>query len=570
MNGMKLLKKTVVVILSVIIGASAFGCRRGINKINENMEQLTVGIYDAGIGSDWLQSVIDRFMAKYADYTFPSGKTGVEVHIDPSRKYMSETLINGGLYNLNGDVVFAEGTPAAYISNAGITADITDVATAKNYNFITGKSEDLSDAVSIESKLTDEQKEVLTSVDNKYFCLPTTEIYYSIIYDVELFEEENLFFDDSGNFVDRKDAKRSPGPDNDYNTTYDNGLPSTYDQFFKLCDKIAGLAMLPLVWGGTTQNYISSFLLGMAADYQGAEETKLNYSYDGVMKDYITGFDGSGNPIYGTKDIQINAKNGYELYKQTGRYHALDFMDRIISNSSYYDKDETLSQSFSNTDAQSRFVQGKYSKRKKRVAMLIDGTWWQSESKKIFEESVAEHGESASPKNRRFGVMPAPKVSADRLGDPTTILHLTGQTSFISNDTTGITMSIAKEFLRFCYTDESLREFTEVTSMIRPYQFDMGENYNELTGWGKTMYDLHNSAKTVSQDSASQISKLYSSDLWFSERLWLSTINGEGQIFPTTAMKPPSKIGAKEYFNGLSTYWTKAKWESVFSLVCKD
>lgn len=553
---------------------AATACRRGASlDLDDSKMHLWVGVYDAGGGTEWLEKAISRFEAEYSDYYFGNGKVGLDIHIDPSRKYSGDSMDND-IERLNGEVIFAEGSPAVYIANSGYALDIDDVVKADvGKNFITGAED--RQGYSIADMLNAEQKEYLLATEgNRYFTLPTNEIFFNIIYDLDLFDEEQLYFNTAGNLIcdDPSNDRRSSGADGNQATEYDNGLPATYDEFFQLCDKIVELDMQPVTWGGTVSDYISSFLLCMSADYHGVGETRLNYDYNGTLTDYIAGFE-NGQPVFGEKPVDISVDNGYELYRQSGRYHTLKFLERLLKTSTvrdgksvekYVDKSEVYSTAFTHTAAQTRFVSSKNSKTKKRVAMLIDGTWWQNEAKLALRDS---EGSDEAARLRKFGAMPIPKVDRNRLREQT-LLQLTGQTAFIKRTIDPAKTAIAKEFLKFCFTKESLTEYTQTTSMVRPYAFNMREeDYQSLTAWGKNLYDLHTDAKKVYQDSASEIAKYYSSELWHSKNLWNATIDGEGYTFPSTALKYGSVVTAETYFTGLQNYWTEETWRSTFSFV---
>ena len=92
------------------------------------------------------------------------------------------------------------------------------------------------------------------------------------------------------------------------------------------------------------------------------------------------------------------------------------------------------------------------------------------------------------------------------------------------------------------------------------------DSYNELSSWGKYMVDLHQNAQFAYQDSSSKIMQNYSVDLWYSPRLWYSVTNGKTYTYPSTAMINDS-VSAKDYFEGLESYWTPSVWKNKFQNV---
>ncbi len=543
-------------------------CNRGGDEepVRKDQTQLTIGVFDGGLGSDWIYSIKEDFEAKYADVSFESGKMGVQLRVSPSRSF-TQTGMESNIDSFKEEVIFAEGANAQYFASRGNFLDITDVVTQPlNYDFVRQETMSDGETVTIESKMSETQKDYFSSVDGKYYALPTAETFYCIVYDIELFEENNWFFRPDGSFVTSKTDERSGGPDGKAETTYDNGLPATYEQFFQLCEKIAEQdgKYIPVMWGGNVQEYVSSFLMALAADYSGVTQTELNYNYNGTMTEYISSFDSQGNPVISTDSVTITAQNGYELYKQPGRYYALKFLQQLTSDTSFYNNLTATSGSFTHKDAQGQFVMGKYRSSMQRVAMLLDGNWWQSEAKSVFNDLVAEEGDGASAQNRQFGIMPLPKAT-DTTGDYT-ILQNTGYIGFINGKISESKKDLAKAFMQYCFTDAALKEYTKTTNICRPVEYDMGESYNELSSWGKAMVDLHENANFAFQDSSSKIMQNYSTDLWYSPRLWLSTVNGKTYTYPSTAMIN-DKVTAQAYFEGLSAYWTESVWKNKFQNV---
>ncbi len=568
---MKKIYGKLCVLLSLVFMIAAFSAcnREQGEQVRADQTQLTIGVFDGGLGSDWIYAIKEDFEAKYADVSFEEGKKGVQLRVSPSRSF-TQTGMEGNIDSFREEVIFAEGANAQYFASRDKFLDITDVVTSPlNYDFVRKQTSNGGESVTIESKMSATQQDYFSAIGDRYYALPTAETYYCIVYDIELFEDNNLFFAPDGSFVTDASATRSDGPDGKAETTYDNGLPATYDQFFALCQKIVDLNknLIPVMWGGNVQEYVSSFMLAIAADYAGVVQTELNYNYNGTMTEYITSFDGDGNPVISTdpeKYVPITAQNGYELYKQPGRYYALSFIERLTSNTAYYNYLTATSASFTHKDAQGQFVMSKYYSSMQRPAMLIDGNWWQSEAKSVFNELVAEKGDSASAQNRKFGIMPIPKVTAEA-GDYT-LLENTGYIGFINGNIDSSKIDLAKAFMQYCYTDKALIEYTKTTNICRPVSYEMGDAYDELSSWGKTMVDLHQNADFAYQDSSSTIMQNYSTDLWYSPRLWYSVVNGKTYTYPTTAMINDS-VSAKDYFNGLSAYWTESVWKNKFQNV---
>ena len=48
--------------------------------------------------------------------------------------------------------------------------------------------------------------------------------------------------------------------------------------------------------------------------------------------------------------------------------------------------------------------------------MLVEGTWWENEAQSTYKDMVDAMGDSYSQQNRKFAIMPLPKVDANELG----------------------------------------------------------------------------------------------------------------------------------------------------------
>ena len=222
----------------VLLFGGLFGCNREQGEpVLTDKTQLNIGVFDGGLGGDWIYDIKEDFEKKYEDVEFEPGKKGVQLRVSPSRTF-TQTGLEQNIDSVNEDIVFAEGANAQFFAAQNKLMDITDVVTEPlSYDFITGENDPDVENVSIESKMSQTQKDYFSSVGGRYYALPTAETYYSIVYDIELFEENNLYFKPDGSFVTSASDERSSGPDGDPDTTYDNGLPTTYAQFFQRADR---------------------------------------------------------------------------------------------------------------------------------------------------------------------------------------------------------------------------------------------------------------------------------------------------------------------------------------------
>ncbi len=564
------MKKIFSILTILILSIVLIAC--DIDRIGEDEDadlaktQLFVGTFDGGYGEEWLKKAKTRFEDKYKDVSFEEGKKGVQIMIKSSKNYVGVNLQNE-IAGLKQDIFFTESVYYYDFVNQGLLLDISDVVEQPlNHEFIDGVTNTVKETISIEDKMREGHTNFLKTPENKYYGLPFYEANYSMIYDVDLFENELLYFAANGlgnsfGFITDIDMERSAGPDGDIETTYDNGLPATYEEFFKLADYMVRKNIVPVTWAGNVQNYVSSLLTAFWTDFEGMDQMMLNYNFDGNATNIVDGFDSQGKPIVRNQDITLD--NGNITYgKQLGRYHALSFLEQLLTNRNYYNQALVFSPAQTHRDAQDSFLSGKYISKNDTVGILIEGTWWQHESGNVFDALVKAYGEDASEKNRRFAVMPIPKVDSDHLGS-FTIYEANFSMAFINANVEQWKQPLAKAFLQFVHTNESLIEFSKTTNTFRPFEYQMEQSdIDELTHWGRSLYDLHVSAKFVTPYDYNAVYlkniSTYANEL----DIWSSLVNKNALYnIPSTAMFNDN-VTAKQYFEGLSNFWSKEYWDS--------
>lgn len=572
------MKKLLSCILAAVCALSLFAvtaCNRkptmsNGEELDPNRVQLYVGNLYGGYGDGWLYEVKERFEKAYADYEFPNGKTGVQVWINSDRdKYFGTTMMNtvGGMTD---EVFFSESVYYYDWVARDLVLDITDVVTEPLSAY--------GETRSIEDKMSDQQTDYFGIEDGgekHYYMLPFYEAYNGLSYDIDLFEEELLYFadtvsDGTRDFVSSLSDKRSAGPDGIYcevcaangydygKHTCDDGLPATYEEFFQLCDYMQVYGITPVIYAGMFQEYINKFLPALAADHDGYENTVISYTFDGTIDNYVTGFDGDGNPIERTKEI--TSRNGYEVFNTSGAYYALSFYERLIRGG-YFDS-RSFNDAYTQTMSEEAYLRSK--KDNKPIAMIIDGSWWNNEASEIFVNMVQEsNNEAYSQENRRFGFLPYPKVSAEKAGAPV-LMDFNYSACFIRKGIAEEKVDIAKKFLQFCHTDESLAAFTMETSTTKPYDYDMSEEQlSSMTEYGRGLYNLHTTGTVVFPYSDNEIWRSAVAMLDMTKR-YEAELNGITYPKPATVFKNQTDMTARTYFGGIVAKYDADWWESTF------
>lgn len=535
------------------------GCRRtsGVQKIDSSKTQLYVGTLAQGLGKGWLELVADRFEEAFADYEL-NGKKGVQVLVEGVDGATS--LINN-FKRERVEVVFNEGVDYETWVNKKLLLDITDA--------VSGKNADLSaygdpEGTTIESKMDESAAEYYKTDDNKYYAIPFYEGTNGIMFNVDLWEKYGFYFKDGGGWTGN--VKEATVGQDGKKGTYDDGLPRTFDDFFALCEHIqqtkstkGGQPLIPIAWNGKYDlSYINSFLFCMAADVDGADQYSLNFTFNGEAEGLITGFDGT-TPIISQTAETITDRDGYKLYRQQGKYYALKFIETIIDEGYYSNKIMNKS-TIDHKTMQAYFIKTEDASQGaplgQEIAMLIEGTWWFNEADEYFSTNEQFGG---GKYEQRFGMMPLPKPTEDHVDGTHTLFNSKQSAAFINANIDESKIELAKEFLKFAHSNDSLVEFTETVSLLKPYAYTLSEN-NNLTYYAKQLLQVKEASEKVYPFADARLFTRQKSTL-LSSTAWAVKIGDHSYNHPTTDFL--GGVSAEDYFNGL-LFADKEYWQETF------
>lgn len=311
-----------------------------------------------------------------------------------------------------------------------------------------------------------------------------------------------------------------------------------------------------MIWNGNYKIYLVEFMNALWADYEGAEQMKLNWSCSGTATDLVNvSSDGKVTPIESTK---ISGDNAYMLQKQAGKYYALDFAKICVENSRNYYVD-SFSNSLTHLDAQRRFVkggQGNY----ENIAILLDGNWWETEASAQFD---SDPNSTYGKLKRKFGLMPNPKASREKANGKRTILTMNNSMMFVNANTSETMMPVAKAFVSFVHTDAMLNVFTRNCNMMRPFNYELtDETLAAMSNYGKEMYKVHTAENIEIMDSYPSTEEAIKNTNLLNPKTWGWTTK-DGDSNPFVVFKNKPVMTAATYFNGLydnySTSWN-SKW----------
>lgn len=549
-------KSIIALVMAIVMMMSLLaGCGKGGNKVDSTKTHLSVLCYDGGIGSEWMKNAAKRFEEKYANVSFEEGKTGVVIDITNDK-------LDGknGVTTTPYAIWFTESVNFNELIATNQIIDISDI--------VTGSLSEISDGAetgSIEDKLAPEFKESLTAVNGNYYCLPHYEVYTGLVYDVDLFDEYGYYFSANGGFTAVAEEK-TVGPDG-VKGTKDDGLPSSYEELYTLMDQMVADGVVPFTWVGSAENYVNDLFAGLQVAYAGKDEFMLNVTFDSsatnTQATIIESVEGN-TPV--EKKVTITDDNGYLMTQQAGRYYAFELMEKIMSNDSYHTK---LDKSTSHLDTQEKFILSNLKAGEKPIAMMIEGSYWYNEATEALRRSVNTYKEQAE--GRRFGWMPLPVQYKGSVtegnGRRNTVLETLNSVAFINAKFKDdpVICDLAKMFLQFCYTDESLVEFSVTTGLPKCVNYTIPEDKLALVDnyFQRDILDTKMNSDVVYPYSDNPIYVNDQNQFMFNQGspIWGATYNGRTSTNYYTAFK--SGVTAKDYF--FASAMTQETWSSRYA-----
>ena len=214
----------------------------------------------------------------------------------------------------------------------------------------------------------------------------------------------------------------------------------------------------------------------------------------------------------------------------------------------YYDTG-ALSEDTSHIDAQADFLLSNYESKMTPIGMLIEGSWWPHESSATFQMMESRYSNS-SLDERNLALMPYPKATADQVGEAQTVLDTSRSAAFINASIKETKIKLAKAFMKFLHTDESLNEFLQYSNMTRGFEFDV--DTTGLNSFAKSVVNvIQNSNVVLPMENSEFFYKNYSA-------FDIENMFGE---HPVDAFK--TKRTSKDLFNSAKNKFTQQTWGAL-------
>lgn len=553
-----MMKKLIASILAgaMVLSIAACGAKT-TEEVDSSKTTLYVGNYAGGVGTEWLESAMAKFEEKYADVSFEEGKKGVQLILGENNKTtMAGEELEKMIASSKTEIFFTENVSYHAWVNKGLLHEITGITEEK----LTEYGEDKSIADKMYPELVEGLK-----VNGKYYALPFWEAFYGLVYNATLFDENSWYISKDGAFTNAS-GKLGAGPDGKEGT-YDDGLPATYEEFFAMMDEMVKDNVTPIQWG--SREYITWFFGSLFADYEGYEDLMLNYTFDGetdlVKLDTLD----AENMTYETETVAITQKNGYELARQEGFLYVLDFAERFFRGKGYYDANVSMSTAYKISDAQLAFVRNARTTDKKPVAMLVEGCWWENEAITAFQGT---YGANATKYDNEMEMkwMPLPKATEAQVGSENIQVAPLNSYCFINANIAEEKAEAAELFLQFCHTDMMMEEFTELTGMFKPYEYEVDDE--KMTASTKSVLEVRENSRIVypMDDNPVYLSSTQNfrlAELFYSK---FNAQDGASLDIGSILIRKDDKgyiYNVDDIFEGLLKYRQKELWTTLESVI---
>ena len=520
-----------------ILGSCGFGERT--QSYDPNKSQVVVGLMQGGVGRAWLDEIAANYMTDHPD---------VEIVIpDPKSSEYNNNNLQTSIETSGIDIYFVNDIYLRDFVARGYVKDITDIVTEEDEN---GRS--------IAGSINNDLLREAFQVNGRYYGLPYFMTTFNTVYDVDLFESRNLYYNEAGTgFVKSVTETRSAGPDGKPDTS-DDGLPATYSQFKELLAEMRRQNIIPYVWCGKHVYYQQRMLAGWWADYEGADNFNLNMTFDGeytfpagTLTDEEVAEYGATVNGDGTQTVTITDENAFLLQKQPGKKYGTQLAYDIMSNSLNYSANAP-SPSQTNIMAQDEYLNSTTTD--KPIAFICEGGWWENEARLTFN-AMARDDEQYAYGTRRFASLPIPKADDGSSAEGRTIFVGGTRSSVIINEH-ATHPDLAVDFFKYLHSDEAMNIFLKHTGVARPYDFELDESaYDSLTHFQKEQYNLLTDGEVGKAFFDLSTNDLRLNNIsYFNSWLWTSKVDQTWND-PLSAFYNDQNLTVDEYFDGLSAYY---------------
>lgn len=449
----KMMKRVSAIILasSALLGMAACGGKLKEEEGDDKRPSIYVSVFNGGYGREYIDTIVSDYNKEHPENKY---KIAVRSSKDEFTTVLSSLQAGTASYDM-----FYTNSHAYKLINARLLEDITDVWNSKP---------DGSDRTIAEMMIgkEDYQKAYSDKAGNLY-AVPLQESIRGFVYDHEMFVKYGLLFNEAGSFITSPTETLSKGKDGILGT-YDDGHPITEAQWAAMVNKATAAFGYAFNYTGKFSSYLNDVYEMISAQYDGVDKYMMNWTFDGT---YDFG-DGRGPQT-------ITLDNGYEVVKMKGNQKALEFMDTYLACkdtklgiTNKYTYPSASANSYSHTDAQNDFISFTAQNKKTKIAMLIEGDWWENESKTMFNALEAEKITDYAYRTHdyRFMTLPYFEGQAENVN-----VYAIAENMYmgLKKQTDEEKKAICKDFMVYSYQPKYIQNFTVVSGGVMPYDVEL-------------------------------------------------------------------------------------------------
>lgn len=612
-----------VTVLSVgtLLTTAACGHNDGTD-IDPDKTQLYVSNYDAGIGRSWVETLASNFADAFANYSFEEGKRGVQFIFN----HNANNAGNGPMDTLEYDhdnIYFTEMINYKYYAKKGKFADVTDVFNQGAVVGVDDSGNILRESKTIKSKISDECLTFLnvngSDAGEKYCGVPYYLGVKGVNYSIDIWNEYELYLAKEGapsecvakalnegtdvnaaiatyytaigsadayTYVNKNGEVNvdgqvfplglSAGPDAKYGTA-DDGLPATYEEFYAVIERMVGKGVTPFIWTGKNPAYADQMTTMLWVNNAGKQSINAFYNLEGKIDDLIK-FNEDGtmkidsNGKFETESVTFTGGkgNGYEAQRTASKYYALQFAEKIGKTSKWVNA--TSYESTTQQEAQTKYLTCGYTnKTEKKCAMMMDGGWWQQEARETFAQMEKKNSDYSSAK-REFGMLYLPcatiesYVNKSQKGLKNTFVDSNDSFMLINGNLEegSAQLEVAKLFLSYVQSDNSINVFSEKTNTLRPLDAKItDETKAKMSFYGRQLVEYkENSDVCYSYTNNVIINDNYTTLQNSPKGIQWHTLTSVAEVYyPITSFHNYNDLTARTYFEGMYNYYkTRSIW----------
>ncbi|MFQ7076641.1 MAG: hypothetical protein ACLRSW_01070 [Christensenellaceae bacterium] len=267
--------------------------------------------------------------------------------------------------------------------------------------------------------------------------------------------------------------------------TEDDGLPETYAQLYLWFNAMKTSGVKPMTWSGMFKFHIDNTLQNYWADFEGPENVKRCYTFDGGSDStLIDTVDENGNITY-LPPTPITTENGYMVQRQEGRYRALSVAKKIAENANDWVNSTSFLESESHTLSQATYINSRFTEsRLCCLRTLVLG----SEAAHIQNYESQKSGKA----DRHFGVLPIPKYSRSEVGKATTVVSDSSTAMFVKSGLTGGVLDAVKDFVIYFNNQENMGLQNKYSASPRPFTYELSDELKAtMTDYEISLYNFY-------------------------------------------------------------------------------